>query len=454
MSEAESAQRRAEELRARAAAARVVAARMENEASAWEAGAAGERRVAAVLATLGTRVEVLHDRLLRPGQSKANLDHIVVSTAGVFLVDAKNWAGTTSVHEGNLWQHRATGSTGPKHDPKHTELDKVSRAAALMERVLGGPVVPMIALAGQQEARFEATRVRGVEVVPISGLAQWLSQQPRLLTPVQIASLRNQIEIAFPPATGQAVMAPARPAASSGSKGLRSRPHRSRTVRKKASRPRILAPIAGIGLLLWTMNGGMSTAQSWLARASSSFPAASPSGSPSSGASAAKPLTLLDGTPAPGKPCQGLSSVAVQEVLGHDVIEQDSSLSHDVCGWHLDKPANQFVPPDLAVRSGYTAQAAVRAQHLTTATSSAAMGSATILVPQHTAVPGSTVAPANVTQPFEITYRYTYPHPTTRESMQAADADAAKKVAELAQRLAVRLPQGDGADDTNVHFGG
>jgi len=62
-----------------------------------------------------------------------------------------------------------------------------------------------------------------------------------------------------------------------------------------------------------------------------------------------------------------------------------------------------------------------------------------ILVPQRTTVPRSSVAPANVSQPLQITYRCAYPESPTAESMKAADADATKKVAALAQRLAQRL---------------
>lgn len=61
---------------------------------AWATGAAGEERVAEVLAgVLG--IEVLHD--LRVPGSKANIDHIVVGPAGVFVIDAKKYTGKVEV---------------------------------------------------------------------------------------------------------------------------------------------------------------------------------------------------------------------------------------------------------------------------------------------------------------------------------------------------------------------
>ncbi len=52
---------------------------------AWKVGAAGERCVADVLDA--TDCFVLHDRGV-PG-SKANIDHVAIGPAGVFVIDAK-----------------------------------------------------------------------------------------------------------------------------------------------------------------------------------------------------------------------------------------------------------------------------------------------------------------------------------------------------------------------------
>ncbi len=162
--EENSAQRKADELRVSAAAARAdeMAARsraewLEREAAHWAQGAEGERLTAAALEGLGTDAVVLHDRLLEPGISEVNLDHVVVSAAGVFLVDTKYWSGDVSIYDGNLWQ-RTQNAANRKHHPKHQELDTASRAAAAMERVLSGPVVPALALAASRQTGFHPER--------------------------------------------------------------------------------------------------------------------------------------------------------------------------------------------------------------------------------------------------------------------------------------------------------
>jgi hypothetical protein len=57
---------------------------------AWQSGAVGERRVAERLAGLGgDEVLALHDRRI-PG-SRANIDHIAIGPAGVYVIDAKRY---------------------------------------------------------------------------------------------------------------------------------------------------------------------------------------------------------------------------------------------------------------------------------------------------------------------------------------------------------------------------
>lgn len=60
--------------------------------TAWAAGARGEETIGRNLEALRAEgIAVLHDRRV-PG-SRANIDHIVISTAGVFVVDPKNYRG-------------------------------------------------------------------------------------------------------------------------------------------------------------------------------------------------------------------------------------------------------------------------------------------------------------------------------------------------------------------------
>ena len=168
-----SAERRAEEL----------AVQGDGTAGAWAAGAAGERRVAAALVELPQAWTVLHDRLLRPGQSGANLDHVVVGPSGLFLVDAKNRAGRVTEWDGGLFQHTIRDGQ-PVTVSLAGELAKVHGMAAYMAAETGMPVAPVLCLAGVHAEQFGTARmVRGVWVVPVSRLVAWLKDRPVTLAP-------------------------------------------------------------------------------------------------------------------------------------------------------------------------------------------------------------------------------------------------------------------------------
>ncbi len=91
----ESARRRGEAL----------AAAGDAEARKWFAGAEGELRVAQALAALPPHWTVVHDRLLMPGLTESNLDHVLIGPTGVVIVDAKNYSGAITVWNDSLYQH-------------------------------------------------------------------------------------------------------------------------------------------------------------------------------------------------------------------------------------------------------------------------------------------------------------------------------------------------------------
>jgi len=65
----------------------------------WEKGAIGEEYLGSLIESLSTNhgFRFLHDRRI-PG-SQANIDHILVTDRGVFVIDAKNYKGAVRVKE-------------------------------------------------------------------------------------------------------------------------------------------------------------------------------------------------------------------------------------------------------------------------------------------------------------------------------------------------------------------
>jgi hypothetical protein len=73
------------------------------EAQKWAKGAKGERIIGKILDEIAEKnnFKVLHDRAIP--NSKANIDHILVTEKGVFIIDAKNYSGKVEIRNKGSW---------------------------------------------------------------------------------------------------------------------------------------------------------------------------------------------------------------------------------------------------------------------------------------------------------------------------------------------------------------
>lgn len=76
--------------------------------TAWRRGAVGEERMGRLLDSIASStIRVLHDRRV-PG-TRGNLDHLVVTSGGVWIVDTKRYAGRVELRrEGGLFSPRVS----------------------------------------------------------------------------------------------------------------------------------------------------------------------------------------------------------------------------------------------------------------------------------------------------------------------------------------------------------
>ncbi|RKR73479.1 nuclease-related domain-containing protein [Frondihabitans australicus] len=135
---------------------------------AWASGANGERIVGARLDAMASEtVRVLHDRRI-PG-SRANIDHVVVTPAGVWVVDAKRYKDQRPalVAEGGILRRRIEKLVVGRRD--QTKLvDGVLGQVARVSSVVGDqvPVRGMLCFVEADWPLFGGSfAVRGVDVV-------------------------------------------------------------------------------------------------------------------------------------------------------------------------------------------------------------------------------------------------------------------------------------------------
>jgi len=111
-----------------ASAQRVYEQRL-REAEAWRVGAAGERTVARRLGRT-RRVIVLSDRAW-PGR-RANLDHVVVASSGVFVIDTKAYGGRVGLIDRGSFCRPLLRLQGP---PLSVQLSRPSPASPFMPKL-------------------------------------------------------------------------------------------------------------------------------------------------------------------------------------------------------------------------------------------------------------------------------------------------------------------------------
>ncbi len=108
---------------------------------AWERGAVGEERLGARLDSLAHGgLAVLHDRRI-PG-STANIDHIAITRKGIWVIDAKRYAGRPELNiEGGIFRPRVEKLLVGRRDCTRL-VDGVLKQVGLVCEVVGD--VPVI----------------------------------------------------------------------------------------------------------------------------------------------------------------------------------------------------------------------------------------------------------------------------------------------------------------------
>jgi Nuclease-related domain len=131
--------------------------RPSEQARTWQRGAAGERRTARLLDRLtGDGYVVFHD-LAVPGNTGANVDHLVIGPSGVFVIDSKQWTGQV--------QQGADGLAWHNHYRLDRTLETVRWEAETIGRLLGTRIAALVCVHGAH-VHGGGLHTQGVAIVP------------------------------------------------------------------------------------------------------------------------------------------------------------------------------------------------------------------------------------------------------------------------------------------------
>ncbi|WP_442545660.1 nuclease-related domain-containing protein [Arthrobacter sp. KN11-1C] len=165
---------------------------------AWERGAVGEERLGARLDSLaGDGLAVVHDRRI-PG-SKANIDHIVITRQGVWVIDAKRYKGRPELKiEGGILRPRVDKLVVARRDCTKL-LDGVLKQLRLVRDLVGD--VPVTGALCFVEADWPLIRgafaTRGIHILWPQRLAKMLTQETS--GNVDVVAIRESVASRFKP---------------------------------------------------------------------------------------------------------------------------------------------------------------------------------------------------------------------------------------------------------------
>ncbi len=161
-------------------------------------GSGGEERLARYLGEISA-VIVLHDR--RMPRSPANIDHLAVAPSGVFVIDAKRYAGMVRIENpGGLFRFDPRLRVGGRDCTKLLEGALSQRNAVVS--ALEGMDVPVRTALCFVEAEWgwfaKPTLLRGVWILGQKSLVRKLSE-PGSLPPARVRETARLLAERFPP---------------------------------------------------------------------------------------------------------------------------------------------------------------------------------------------------------------------------------------------------------------
>lgn len=159
-------------------------------------GAVGERRMGVLLLLLarGRGTRILHDVIL-DGADEANIDHLVLSRAGVFMIDSKVFGSKDRPGEivydtaGNV-VHRTPGPGGDRNI--ESSMSTALWAQDSIQKALGVPTIPVLAVFNAAVTPDMTIQRRGqtVRVVSAWDILEMIDQAPVVLNKARMAQLR------------------------------------------------------------------------------------------------------------------------------------------------------------------------------------------------------------------------------------------------------------------------
>ncbi len=169
------------------------AERLQRSADLWERGADGEQATAAALDALPKESWTVFHDVRWPGRRYANVDHVAVGPAGVFVIDSKNWSGAIAVRDNVLRQNGRA-----REEAVVGAAEAALAVASLAPIVIPQHVQPVLCFVRDEPLTGWA---RDVMVCSTANVSELLMTRPEVLPPHIVLGARLQLDAMFRSAT-------------------------------------------------------------------------------------------------------------------------------------------------------------------------------------------------------------------------------------------------------------
>ena len=154
-----------------------------------------ERQTAFHLSFLPKGYTVLHNVIVRSDGLSAENDHVVISSAGIILVETKNYGGTIYIRP-NGWVREKFGKKEGCDSPiAQSERHKLVLENFLTKRGLGQVPIYIVVAISNSQAIIEGEDPR-CPVMKSENLPHWIRKLPTAISEEQTNDLRNLFVLA------------------------------------------------------------------------------------------------------------------------------------------------------------------------------------------------------------------------------------------------------------------
>ena len=148
----------------------------------------GEKKVSLLLGLLGNGYKVFNDVIIRNGNWTSQIDHLIISHYGLFVIETKNYKGWIFGSEtASQWTQNIYGKKNRFMNPIHQNYAHVKAIEALLSQEYPLlPIFPIVAFSSEATLKFDTNG----KVVTFRQLARTIrSHQDKVLDSVEMTAI-------------------------------------------------------------------------------------------------------------------------------------------------------------------------------------------------------------------------------------------------------------------------